>query len=582
MGLDKYIPGSAQGVLANPLVIDITYAELTDKIALSALVPGQKYRITDYRTAYNMPYVTPTEKIICTTEPLLVTANSVNTLSMYAYSEAYPQDEIYYNPTSDQVVMPGCDKGYIYRRIDNTYKNDIGFDFRNVKFRRWKVAVTAEYDAGTTYGLCAMVKGASNIVYVSAVAGNVGNALSDTKYWIKFTELNNLYFSCRPTSWSMGGGPLSLTIPASPSDYVDYTIFGNRADDIKIRNNTINAGSTTHPSLLYLNLVFLTASGTLITDNTILAESKDSTIGIAFNNKLAVSNTIIASSIQNTTMTGTLTACLIETMVRSVGTSINLCCFNTFSYNDWIGNYDYCTGSIINYNSTRSCNMINFGATFAYNTVEYGLSSKNFILGTIVGASYPKIFKQTISATLMAYYVNSDAQLVFFNPQTDAILGVKEYTALLSETGYSATSGLLIAGQTYYIASYVAGDDFTNVGGTNVTGNTFVASGTTPTAWTNSSILVSVGISAPAVTLLTNGLSGAIVWTYSAVGTYIGTLSGAFTENKTVFQYPPLGDDKAVTVEWTSANVITVKTYETGALKDGLLVKFPLTIKVYP
>ena len=157
-----------------------------------------------------------------------------------------------------------------------------------------------------------------------------------------------------------------------------------------------------------------------------------------------------------------------------------------------------------------------------------------------------------------------------------------EYTGLLSETGYAATSGLLIAGQTYYIANYVAGDDFTNVGGTNVTGNTFVASGTTPTAWTNSSILVSVGISAPAVTLLTNGLSGAIVWTYSAVGTYIGTLSGAFTENKTVFSYPPLGDDKAVTVEWTSANVITVKTYETGALKDGLLVKFPLTIKVYP
>jgi len=157
-----------------------------------------------------------------------------------------------------------------------------------------------------------------------------------------------------------------------------------------------------------------------------------------------------------------------------------------------------------------------------------------------------------------------------------------EYTALLSETGYAATSGLLVAGQTYYIASFVAGDDFVNVGGTNVTGNTFVASGTTPTTWTNSSILVSVGISAPAVTLLKNALSAAIVWTYSAVGTYIGTLTGAFTENKTVFSHPPLGNDKAVTLEWTSANVITLKTYETGALKDGLLVKFPLTIKVYP
>jgi len=186
------------------------------------------------------------------------------------------------------------------------------------------------------------------------------------------------------------------------------------------------------------------------------------------------------------------------------------------------------------------------------------------------------------TGTFYLNYYDSNRNLITVNAVTDAVVSVKEYTALLSETGYAATSGLLIEGQTYYIASYVAGDDFTNVGGTNETGNTFVASGTTPTTWTNSSILVSVGISAPAVTLLTNGLSGAIVWTYSAVGTYIGTLTGAFTENKTVFSYPPLGDDKSVEVEWTSVNVITLKTYETGALKDGLLVKFPLTIKVYP
>ena len=67
---------------------------------------------------------------------------------MYAYSEAYPQDEIFIVILqSDQVVMRDATRGYIYERIDNTYKNDIGFDFRNVKFRRWKVAVTAEYDA---------------------------------------------------------------------------------------------------------------------------------------------------------------------------------------------------------------------------------------------------------------------------------------------------------------------------------------------------------------------------------------------------------------------------------------------------
>jgi hypothetical protein len=47
----------------------------------------------------------------------------------------------------------------------------------------------------------------------------------------------------------------------------------------------------------------------------------------------------------------------------------------------------------------------------------------------------------------------------------------------------------LVTGRTYQIIDYVAGDDFANVGGTNVTGNIFTASGTTPTTWTNFSQL---------------------------------------------------------------------------------------------
>ncbi len=47
----------------------------------------------------------------------------------------------------------------------------------------------------------------------------------------------------------------------------------------------------------------------------------------------------------------------------------------------------------------------------------------------------------------------------------------------------------LVTGRTYEIVDYVAGDDFVNVGGTNVTGCIFTASGTTPTNWTNFSQL---------------------------------------------------------------------------------------------
>lgn len=56
------------------------------------------------------------------------------------------------------------------------------------------------------------------------------------------------------------------------------------------------------------------------------------------------------------------------------------------------------------------------------------------------------------------------------------------------------TSGVLVIGVTYTITTFVAGDDFVNVGGTNVSGNVFVATGTTPTTWTNLSSLDAAGI----------------------------------------------------------------------------------------
>ncbi len=56
------------------------------------------------------------------------------------------------------------------------------------------------------------------------------------------------------------------------------------------------------------------------------------------------------------------------------------------------------------------------------------------------------------------------------------------------------TNGSLVTGKRYRIDTYVAGDDFTNVGGANVSGTVFVATGTTPTTWTNSSSLRRVGI----------------------------------------------------------------------------------------
>lgn len=46
-------------------------------------------------------------------------------------------------------------------------------------------------------------------------------------------------------------------------------------------------------------------------------------------------------------------------------------------------------------------------------------------------------------------------------------------------------------------------------------------------------LLSQTGTDAPVATVLENTLGGTVVWTYSSVGFYIGTLAGVFSANKT-------------------------------------------------
>jgi hypothetical protein len=64
-----------------------------------------------------------------------------------------------------------------------------------------------------------------------------------------------------------------------------------------------------------------------------------------------------------------------------------------------------------------------------------------------------------------------------------------------ADAGTTATSGSLIVGVRYRITTYNASDDFTNVGAaSNATGVEFIATGTTPTTWTASSVLTNLGL----------------------------------------------------------------------------------------
>jgi hypothetical protein len=60
--------------------------------------------------------------------------------------------------------------------------------------------------------------------------------------------------------------------------------------------------------------------------------------------------------------------------------------------------------------------------------------------------------------------------------------------------GATATSGTLTVGKRYRLKDWITGDDFTNVGAaSNADGVEFVATGTTPTTWSNSSVVENIG-----------------------------------------------------------------------------------------
>ena len=126
-------------------VVDVSYRELTAMIADSALVVGNRYRLTDFRTRHTVPYTDVVHE--GRTEALILTANGVNSLDMVAVSAEYPHDRIHYTYRNDllyvyehDVLDQAVDRGVILYREDTVRHVEAWEDFRNVKFRRWETA----------------------------------------------------------------------------------------------------------------------------------------------------------------------------------------------------------------------------------------------------------------------------------------------------------------------------------------------------------------------------------------------------------------------------------------------------------
>lgn len=169
--------------------------------------------------------------------------------------------------------------------------------------------------------------------------------------------------------------------------------------------------------------------------------------------------------------------------------------------------------------------------------------------------------------------------------------GTKVYKALLTQSGNGTstqTSGTLTIGKRYAITTFVAGDNFSNVanvvsGTINTTGCEFIATGTTPTTYTNGSTLTDT--SAPVATVLVNTLSGTPVWSYDYVGGYVLTLASEFQTGKTLMYISTknTGTQSCIIAEGDGLNTILVDTVDsTGTGINGVLSSTSITIEVYP
>lgn len=86
------------------LMIEVTYAELQTLITDGDLIPGMKYKITDYVTTAFIGNTNKTATYTWTPEELVVIATSNNTISNEVKSMLYPQDDIWYDVNDNAIA----------------------------------------------------------------------------------------------------------------------------------------------------------------------------------------------------------------------------------------------------------------------------------------------------------------------------------------------------------------------------------------------------------------------------------------------------------------------------------------------
>jgi hypothetical protein len=125
----------------------------------------------------------------------------------------------------------------------------------------------------------------------------------------------------------------------------------------------------------------------------------------------------------------------------------------------------------------------------------------------------------------------------------------------------------------------------------SLSGQTYIRNGSDilsigdPTSLQQKLLMTQTGTGDPSVVLLANTFNGAgtIVWTRTGTGVYEGTLSGVFEANKTLLICESGSNiNETIRIHRKTTSKIEVKTFDSGAPKDGILNETTIIIEIYP
>jgi hypothetical protein len=218
-----------------------TYDDLVANAETGTLSPGANYLVSDYKTVHYVMetnFGTVNEGVI---EPLIVKAISYTEIDKLAHSTLYPHDVIYWDWDSDNWSndvsyydsgspggVPAEFKGVIYYRKDTLQNVEAPYDFRNFKFRRWKInsASIASYNGANTYLLGELTKETGSVYMCILDIIAPGGSPETNGYFTRVCGETEYIFP-KGASFDLipGAAATPVSFPVNAAEYQDMYSF---------------------------------------------------------------------------------------------------------------------------------------------------------------------------------------------------------------------------------------------------------------------------------------------------------------------------------------------------------------------